>query len=397
MDGSPLFHVPSYSLLGPGKWYFEWSGIGLTGTAYLYYAGSTLPPIRLSDVEYAFGGTNSNVTIQGLTIAQYASPEQRGVVGGNVENPQTGWKVQFSNIVNNHGVGARLGDGALLQSSVINGNGQLGVNIVFGANQRVEYNEIGNNNRAWFDPTWEGGATKFWSTENLIARGNYVHDNKGPGLWADTDNTGTLYESNYVTRNLSEGIVHEVGTTCIIRDNVASFNGYSGTGPGWLYNANIQLKNAPNCEIDGNLVIVEPHGGNGIAVMTQRRDDVPGTVCAATECMSLNSNIHDNIVSYPADAGNPAPPPQDNGPGHSGIVTDFRAPNGPDPDDSYWDIHGSIFDCNLYYYSVVTDRRFAIENGWMTFSGFQSLGYDLTGGLNPSTRPSCFDGPQLIP
>ena len=74
----------------------------------------------------------------------------------------------------------------------------------------VEGNEIAYNNEAGFNPEWEAGGTKFWATTNLVVRNNHVHHNFGPGLWADNDNVGALYEGNIVEDNDWAGIFHEI-------------------------------------------------------------------------------------------------------------------------------------------------------------------------------------------
>jgi hypothetical protein len=64
-----------------------------------------------------------------------------------------------------------------------------------GGNILIEGNEISHNNYAGFDPFWGGGGSKWVYTSHLIVRGNYSHDNLGPGLWTDINNIHTLYPS----------------------------------------------------------------------------------------------------------------------------------------------------------------------------------------------------------
>jgi hypothetical protein len=54
---------------------------------------------------------------------------------------------------------------------------------------------------------------------------NYVHDNHGAGLWADTNNTGFRFEGNYIADNGSEGIFYEISYNAEIVDNIFVRNG----------------------------------------------------------------------------------------------------------------------------------------------------------------------------
>ena len=42
---------------------------------------------------------------------------------------------------------------------------------------------------------------KFWSVDGADIRGNWIHDNRGPGMWADTNNNDFLIERNLIEGN----------------------------------------------------------------------------------------------------------------------------------------------------------------------------------------------------
>ena len=44
------------------------------------------------------------------------------------------------------------------------------------------------------------GGVKFWAVNGATVTNNYVHDNHGVGLWADTNNVGFDIENNYIAR-----------------------------------------------------------------------------------------------------------------------------------------------------------------------------------------------------
>ncbi len=48
---------------------------------------------------------------------------------------------------------------------------------------------------------------------------NYVHDNRGVGLWADSNNVGFRFEGNYISANDAEGIMYETSYNAVIVDN----------------------------------------------------------------------------------------------------------------------------------------------------------------------------------
>ena len=63
------------------------------------------------------------------------------------------------------------------------------------------------------------GGGKFWHVNGATVTGNYVHDNGGVGIWADTDNAGFDISHNYVSDNRDVGIMYEVSYNAQITDN----------------------------------------------------------------------------------------------------------------------------------------------------------------------------------
>jgi hypothetical protein len=184
----------SLSSLTNGSWYLDRS------KSLIYIptnpAGHT---IELGNGYAAFYGPAKGVQVRNLTVEKYATPSQAGAIGGNPAG--SNWTVQSVEVRWNHGAGVELGTGSQLLGSFVHHNGQLGVGVG-GSNCKVVNNEISWNNYAGFSIDWEAGGTKFWATTNLLVQSNNVHDNLGRGLWTDTDNVGTLYDSNTVTNNL---------------------------------------------------------------------------------------------------------------------------------------------------------------------------------------------------
>src|SRR6266404_9788865 len=83
-DDVPLQHVSSLSAIGPGKWYFDYSGRAI------YLADNPSGhKVETSITPHAFTAGFTNVTIQNLTIEKYASPSQDATI-----SPGNNWTIQ---------------------------------------------------------------------------------------------------------------------------------------------------------------------------------------------------------------------------------------------------------------------------------------------------------------
>jgi hypothetical protein len=65
---------------------------------------------------------------------------------------------------------------------------------------------------------------KFWAVNGADIRGNWIHDNRGPGIWADTNNNDFLIERNLIEGNDGSAIFYETSYNAIIRDNTLRRN-----------------------------------------------------------------------------------------------------------------------------------------------------------------------------
>jgi parallel beta-helix repeat protein len=97
-------------------------------------------------------------------------------------------------------------------------------------NVLVEGNEIVGNNADDIENKQPGcgctGGIKFWDVNGADIRGNWVHDNRGVGLWADTNNNDFLLEDNLIEKNDDEGVVYEISYNMIMRGNTLRQNGF---------------------------------------------------------------------------------------------------------------------------------------------------------------------------
>jgi hypothetical protein len=175
---------------------------------------------------YGFGGKAPNVTIQFLTVQNFGpvgSNNNEGVV--NHDSAQ-GWTVESSTLQNNAGAGVMLGSRTRLVNNCLRANGQYGFSAYHPDGVKdivLEGNEITGNNTDRWERRQPGcgctGGGKFWATNGATVTGNYVHDNRGVGLWADSNNVGFLFQYNYISENDAEGLMYETSYNAAILNN----------------------------------------------------------------------------------------------------------------------------------------------------------------------------------
>ena len=71
------------------------------------------------------------------------------------------------------------------------------------------------------------GGFKLWQTNGVTIKDNYIHNNWGPGGWADTDNANTTWTGNTITNNEGEAIVEEISYNFSITNNRIAGNDWT--------------------------------------------------------------------------------------------------------------------------------------------------------------------------
>jgi parallel beta-helix repeat protein len=102
-----------------------------------------------------------------------------------------------------------------------------------------------------------------------------VHNNGGPGLWADTSNYDTTFEGNTVSHNWGPGIYEEISYNATIINNRVVGNGMpsspgGGQRLGWGWDAGIQLRGSGGLSASSPLVISHNtviNNFNGITIL----------------------------------------------------------------------------------------------------------------------------------
>ena len=268
--------VENLSDLGPGKWFYD------DGSGKLFInTNPTGHKVEFGVASAAFSGTATDVEISHLIVEKYASPPQQGAIGGAVGKDQQGWTILNTEARWNHGTGIQVGPKGHVESCNIHHNGQKGLGGV-GAGVVIVNNEIAYNDYAGYDTGWEAGGSKFAKTDNLVVRGNYVHDNTGPGLWTDIDNIHTLYEKNTILNNKGTGIFHEISYDAVIRNNLIKGNLVA-----------IRIANSSKVEVYGNVIEVPADNGDGIKLVNFKRG-----MGAYGPRIAHDNHIHNNVITY---------------------------------------------------------------------------------------------------
>jgi len=318
--------------------------------------GQRLTIITGSDVTTNFAnGSSSAVTVKNLVIEHFNNPTQQGVATG----AQTNWIVDNCEIRFNAGTGWHTHDGTTVRNSFIHHNKQMGIGGQ-GDNCTIESTEVADNNwQGLYDWGWEAGGSKWVSTVNLTVRNCNFHHNGGPGIWTDGSNVGVLYEGNNCHDNFAPGIFHEIGGSCVIRNNTVSGNAW-GTA----------RLNIPNQSINGYAGGILISESNPVEVYGNTVFDNNGGIIAidndrGTNIRVINLNVHNNDVTVDDTTTDPV----------AGIY-DFG-----DLYDAYAAASNNHFEANTYHVGADTTPFWWADAG-KTWAQWQAFGHDDTGTID---------------
>jgi hypothetical protein len=181
---------------------------------------------------YAFGGDARGVRLAHFTVQNFGSGgdnQNEGVVN---HDAAPGWLMSYLTVQHNAGAGVFLGDENVLERSCLRANGQYGFSAYSDSGVRrvaLRHNEIADNNTDAWEDRQPGcgcsGGGKFWDTRDAEVVQNYVHDNRGVGVWADTNNAGFLVANNYFADNDAEGLMYETSYNLAVLRNTFVRNG----------------------------------------------------------------------------------------------------------------------------------------------------------------------------
>ncbi|HEV2124710.1 MAG TPA: right-handed parallel beta-helix repeat-containing protein, partial [Chloroflexota bacterium] len=205
------------------------------GNTYIGGPGAVIDGTRTA--RYAFTGRARDVTLRYLTIQAFGAPGTNNNEGVVNHDAGSGWTVEFNTIQGNAGAGLFMGSGNIARYNCLLDNEQYGVSMYLpptsdGKNAitdiTLDHNEIAGNNTYDWESKIAGcgctGGAKFWDVGGARISNNWVHHNKGVGLWADTNNVDFLVEGNYIEENDGMGFFYEISYNAVVRNNVFKRN-----------------------------------------------------------------------------------------------------------------------------------------------------------------------------
>ena len=258
----------------------------------------------------AFSGGASDVTLDSITVQNYASGRQGAAI--QPESHASGWLVRNVSALHNAWAGLLGADGMRILGGHYNDNDQLGIGgnaatgvVLDGLDSdpnTIDGPELARNHTLRASCLWEAGGMK-WDVGQVTIRNAYVHDNDCRGLWADINAHDALIEHNLIEHNRAEGIFYEISQGAVIRDNQVYNNGSAANG--WYWDSGININASFDVEVYGNRL---SGNYNGITGVQQDRPD-------STPPAHLLDHVHvyDNLICATGGGGHPTGVVADNG------------------------------------------------------------------------------------
>lgn len=351
-----LDHVGSLADLGPGRWFFDYDD----DRVYMHDDPAAFISVELSVTPFAIGGLRArDVTVENLVIEHYATPTQKGALGGAIpyDHPWD-WTLRYVTVRYNHGAGITIGPGMLIEHALVHHNGQIGIagtghdiedGFDYVAPITVRNSAIHDNNIHEYYWQYEAGGTKFKNVDGMLFENNWVYDNHGPGAWWDLEAQDVIVRSNLIEGNLSNGIHYEIsyGQSEIYWNEVRD-NGTGGEAES--YNrACIMIANSSDIDIFGNVCY-----GQAVGIRLNHTDRGDG---ALGRFETSNVTVRDNHVSF----------------------TDWTGMQVSNGEDEIYTSRGNRFSGNTYRVADLDLRWFELRNERRTVGQWQGYGMDTDG------------------
>lgn len=298
--------VPSPGPAAAGTWWFDPTNnsinvnSNLTGTLVEY---AVTPGIYYG---HNGGGGFPGASYTQITFEKWATPAEIGVIHQADNHNFTDCKFQH-----NHGAGLVIGAGTTVSgtttaASLFDDNGQAGIeggNAGGATGSTITNSTITNNNWAQFNPSWDAGGIKMGDANNMVVTNNQIHDNGGPGIWADVNSGTWTITGNTIYNNVGAGIQYEVSSGTSGAHTTIT-NNYVAGGGGDQYA--IYISNSSYVDITGNTV----YGGSGntgpfggIVLENQSRPDATSSTVAHVAVnhntiVQTSGNPYTGLVQY---------------------------------------------------------------------------------------------------
>jgi hypothetical protein len=356
IDDKPFAQVLTRQGIEAGQFYFDHAG------GRIYFADDpTGRKVEATVGAFAFESSASNVLIRNVTIEKYASVAQKGAIQAQ---DVVGWIVENCELRLNSAAGIAVGTGSRVRSCNVHHNGQIGITGA-GRDVAIEDNQIWANNIRGFLSGWEAGGVKIALGDDLVFRGNHIHDNLGHGLWCDINCRNALYEGNVVERNDGAGVFYEISFNAVIRNNILRHNGSARRG--WFWGNDILVAGSEGVEVYGNTLTVSPDKC-GIMLIDQNRpfEGGYGKTESGGKYKTRNNKVHDNEITFEgaacAGGASDAEPADEN----FSIITDGN----------------NFFDSNVYRVPRMSGpARFVWGHAIFDWDGLRRIGLEPSGKL----------------
>ena len=292
----------------PGTTYSVKAGIHLRNFSVRPKSGDTFcgDPGAVLDggrsLQSAFSGPATNVTLDSITVQEYESGWQGAAIHPDAR--AGGWLVRNVSALHNGWAGLLASDGMRILGGHYNDNDQMGIGgnattgvVLDGLDDdaaTLDGPEMARNKSLRADCEFEGGGMK-WDVGTVVIRNAYVHDNDCRGLWADINAHNALIENNLIEGNRAEGILIEISSDAVIRNNRIYRNGFRDKG--WFWDGGITVASSSNVEVYGNRLSGNYNGITG--TQQDRPDSTP------PEHLLDNFHVNDNTICATGDGGHP--------------------------------------------------------------------------------------------
>jgi hypothetical protein len=307
-DGKPYRHLDSAGLpaIASGQWWFDY-----TNHIIYFHDDPSGHTVETSVLNNGFGGPANNVTIQYLTMEEFADMYPVGAIGvaqgRNAQSQGADWKIKNCEVRLNHGFGVRIGYGIQILSNYIHDNGELGIGgglpTIQSVNSRilVQGNTIDHNDYAHFNPGFGSGGFKVGGTSGIVLRGNIIRNNEGAGIHFDEDSQNEFVDGNLITDNSdASGLEQELGSgTSTFRNNIVLRNGAHLNSNNWSYQISVRASSGVN--VYCNVMEVpsgQGVGGWGVGAANRGSSRYPPFQYRAT----TGNYVHHNTVIWDAGA-----------------------------------------------------------------------------------------------
>lgn len=316
-DGVPYKHLdsPTMPSIGPGEWWFDYANHII-----YFHDDPTGHKVETSTVNNGFGGPANSVTIQYLTMEEFADMYPIGAIGmshgDKTLTEGTNWTISHCEVRLNHGFGVRIGFGMHILDNYIHDNGENGIGGGLGSKAApetessnsgilIQGNIIEHNNFAHFHPGFGSGGIKLGAASGVVVRGNRIEHNEGAGIHFDVDGLNEFVDGNIINDNSdNDALVQELGGGhSTFRNNIVTRNGAHLNGPGFAYE--IAVRASSGVDIYCNVIEVPAAEGVGawhIGSASRGNSEYPPFNYHAT----TGNSFHHNTVIWDAGANGEA-------------------------------------------------------------------------------------------